>query len=271
MRVESREALQRMVKWAAENKYPMLKEFLDNLGVSDVKLLLSVFQKGYPISSTDFAPVVEPPEVTGQATVLRFPFKETFFVIQGNKGAISHFKDSNDEYAWDFVLMLDGVMCKGATHKNENYHAWGLPVYAPAAGKVIATMNEQPDHMPLTTKMKGANYVLIEHENGEISLIYHLRQGSVLVKTGDRVQRGQVIGAIGDSGISMFPHIHYSLDLKNGDKRKPFPGKFATYYAKTAAETDWRLMISSTPKQSEYVMSVDDYLNKFCSIPKSGN
>ena len=55
------------------------------------------------------------------------------------------------------------------------------------------------------------NFALIDHENGEYSLLVHMKPGSVLVRSGDRVKHGQKVGAIGFAGDSIFPHLHYSL------------------------------------------------------------
>src|SRR5262249_22049236 len=58
--------------------------------------------------------------------------------------------------------------------------------------------------------MQG-NYVVIDHKNGEYSMLVHLRKGSVLVKVGETVKRGQPLGKIGMSGDSFMPHLHYEL------------------------------------------------------------
>ena len=55
------------------------------------------------------------------------------------------------------------------------------------------------------------NFVLIDHENGEYSLLVHMKPGSVLVHSGERVKQGRRIGAVGFAGDSIFPHLHYSL------------------------------------------------------------
>ena len=52
---------------------------------------------------------------------------------------------------------------------------------------------------------------MIDHEDGEYSLLVHLKPDSVTVKRGDRVKLGQQIGRIGFTGDSIFPHLHYSL------------------------------------------------------------
>jgi murein DD-endopeptidase MepM/ murein hydrolase activator NlpD len=54
------------------------------------------------------------------------------------------------------------------------------------------------------------NYVVIDH-GGVYSLFAHLKQGSVKVAAGDRVRHGQAVAAIGNSGSSLFPHLHFQL------------------------------------------------------------
>lgn len=63
---------------------------------------------------------------------------------------------------------------------------------------------------------------MIDHGNGEFSAMGHLKQGSILVKPGDRVRQGQVIAQMGRSGMgSGLIHVHYQLqdrsDLFNSE------------------------------------------------------
>jgi murein DD-endopeptidase MepM/ murein hydrolase activator NlpD len=55
------------------------------------------------------------------------------------------------------------------------------------------------------------NFVLLDHQNGEYSLLMHMKTGSIKVRSGDHVQQGQIMGRIGFAGDSIFPHLHYSL------------------------------------------------------------
>jgi murein DD-endopeptidase MepM/ murein hydrolase activator NlpD len=52
---------------------------------------------------------------------------------------------------------------------------------------------------------------VIDHGNGEFSMIAHLQKGSVRVKPGDTVRQGQVVGLMGNSGDTSGPHVHYQL------------------------------------------------------------
>ena len=55
------------------------------------------------------------------------------------------------------------------------------------------------------------NHVLVDHRNGEFSLFAHLRRGSVAVKPGQKVARGEQLGAMGMSGDAFLVHLHYQL------------------------------------------------------------
>ena len=141
-------------------------------------------------------------------------------------------------YGYDFVLVNEqGVMYRGAPKNREDwfddkvkddndlYFAFGQPVHAAGAGRVVATHDGEPDDGTIDWKALSkrdikitGNYVVIDHLNGEFSWFGHLKQGSVRVKPGQVVQQGEVVGAVGSSGDSLFPHLHYELRTGPGDK-----------------------------------------------------
>jgi murein DD-endopeptidase MepM/ murein hydrolase activator NlpD len=75
------------------------------------------------------------------------------------------------------------------------------PVVAAAAGRVVWS-GRLPD---------GAMVVLIAHVGGLVSLYAHLDDNVAppRVKAGDEVQQGQIIGAIGMTGMTTGPHVHF--------------------------------------------------------------
>ena len=54
----------------------------------------------------------------------------------------------------------------------------------------------------LSPEYPAGNYVVIEHPNKEYSMIAHFKNGSILVKEGEQVKEGQLLGQCGNSGNS---------------------------------------------------------------------
>lgn len=100
-------------------------------------------------------------------------------------------------------------------------------VLAAAAGKVIATRDGMPDsgytreNAAEIDKKACGNGLLIDHGNGWRTQYCHLKQGSVIPKSGDTVARHQVLGLIGQSGKAEIPHLHITL-TQNGAVVDPF-------------------------------------------------
>ena len=65
------------------------------------------------------------------------------------------------------------------------------------------------------------NYVKIKHSNGMYTFYAHLRHGSVAVKVGDKVTKGQVVGAMGNTGYSFGAHLHFEVRNANNVQINP--------------------------------------------------
>jgi murein DD-endopeptidase MepM/ murein hydrolase activator NlpD len=86
------------------------------------------------------------------------------------------------------------------------------PVVAAAPGRVVWV-----GHLP-----DGAMVVIIAHIGGLVSLYAHLddRIAPPRVAAGDQVQEGQIIGAIGMTGMTTGPHVHFVV-WRNGELIDP--------------------------------------------------
>ncbi len=107
--------------------------------------------------------------------------------------------------------------------------AHGVAALAPAAGTVIGIRDGMPDISvdaagapPLEGRNCG-NGVRLEHADGWMSQLCHLRRGSVLVRPGDRVAAGDAVGLVGLSGESSFPHLHIGFE-QDGRRIDPMDG-----------------------------------------------
>jgi len=67
----------------------------------------------------------------------------------------------------------------------------------------------------MTLETAAGNHVILSLRNGHYAFYAHLQPGSIRIKPGDRVRRGQVLGLLGNSGNSNAPHLHFHIS--NGD------------------------------------------------------
>lgn len=166
-----------------------------------------------------------------------FPVRGRWLVAAAPSLHGHHRWASNQEFALDLVRIGDG----GLSHRSDGsklsqYYAYGESVVAAADGKVVAAADgipdldsalQQPDetdrqYFARTLRTQNAllakgfaaamgNHVILEHPNGEWTSYLHLKDGSIVVKVGDTVKRGQAIGAVGGSGNSTEPHLHFQV------------------------------------------------------------
>ncbi len=169
---------------------------------------------------------------------MSIPLKGTVFVLDGNDLYANHRRldlnnslvygildihTNSEMFAIDFsVIDSLGNEYSGDWDNNMNHYIFGNTVYAPASGKIVKVNNHFEDNKPGSMSFKiqdvktnkdllPGNCVFIDHLNGEYSFLVHLKKGSVTVKEGEMVRKGQPIGQVGNSGSSMYPHLHYQL------------------------------------------------------------
>ena len=155
----------------------------------------------------------------GRPLALDFPLRgpKTFYVGQGG-GSVAvnyHGAASNAQrYALD-VLALGrfGRKSEGFYPADPaRYHAFGETVYSPCDGEVVAAFDDAPDNRPPqrdAARLAG-NHVWIRHgdDDNTYVLLAHLMRGSVGVRAGERVRRGQPLARLGNSGNTTEPHLH---------------------------------------------------------------
>ena len=107
----------------------------------------------------------------------------------------------------------------------------GVNVLATSDGVIKKVRDGEFDRWPTEEELTAAqeqrkecgNAVLIDHSEGFQTLYCHLKNGSLRVKPQDQVKQGDVIGQVGLSGYTRFPHLHFGV-LKNGKILDPFTG-----------------------------------------------
>lgn len=142
------------------------------------------------------------------------PFHGRWMVSQGIGGAYTHRDD------WRFAYDFQAVGSEGKTFKNsgsvlEDFYSYGLPVIAPAAGKVVSARDGVRDNPVGKVNLveNWGNYVIIEHAPNFYSCIAHLKEGSAKVAPGQYVRKADIIGHCGNSGRSPYPHVHLQFQF----------------------------------------------------------
>ena len=127
-------------------------------------------------------------------------------------------------------------------YKTKKFHAGmdfsaktGTPIYATGNGKVIRVRKSRKGY---------GNHVKIDHGYGYITLYAHMQK--YIVKKGQKVKRGEVIGYVGNTGKSVAPHLHYEVH-KNGKKVNPVN---FFYNDLTSEEYEKMIILSSQNNQS---------------------
>ena len=138
------------------------------------------------------------------------PMKNEFYPIIDKSG--HHRWKHWAAEAYDFVYHKSGRSFKGSALKLENHYSWAKPVVAIADGIILSVVDKNPDvRVGMSGGYYNANTISLGLPNGMRAGYGHLKQGSIKVKVGQRVKKGQILGLIGNSGASGSPHLHFDI------------------------------------------------------------
>lgn len=168
-------------------------------------------------------------------TELELPFYEEWWVFWGGRSVKENYHAATKEqrFALDIVQRVNGSTHKGNGSKNEDYYCFGKRLNAPGSGKIITVVQDIHDNIPgqFNREIPEGNHIVIDHENGEFSMLAHFKEGSIIVSIGDMVLKGQELGKAGNSGNSSEPHLHYQLQTNAEPfKGEGLPAQFLNYY-----------------------------------------
>jgi hypothetical protein len=184
-----------------------------------------VFSNGHSVEGgvlsprTGESPLVIASPVRGNRMVfvnqstMAYHFDSTLF-MQGNIY-------TSERYAFDSVQINDTLneFYAGNDPKdNTAYFNYGSALYAVADGTVVQTADNRPENhgdahdVVLNTLSDYAgNYVMLDIGSSRYACYAHCIPGSLTVKPGDRVSKGQMIARLGNSGNSSGPHLHFQI------------------------------------------------------------
>ena len=117
-----------------------------------------------------------------------------------------------------------GEFYTGDKTKNESYVDYGAKIYAVADGTVVSTLDDVDANAPgvlpasdpalrakLTVENADGNHIILDIGGGVYAMYAHMIKGTLTVKPGDTVKKGDVIGELGNTGNANASHMHFQL------------------------------------------------------------
>jgi hypothetical protein len=183
-------------------------------------------------------------------------------------------------YAIDFVAVEGGRSAAIrdwrtllSTEPPERFFAFGRPILAPSAGRVVRVHDGEVDHEARRSQLALASYaltqpqrarggagvlagnhVVLERDDGGYVALAHLRAGSIRVARGERIAVGQEVGRCGNSGNSTQPHVHVQvMDAPDPVTARGVPVVFRDYRVVPRAGGDAVAVAQGIPGEREVV------------------
>lgn len=174
---------------------------LSLVSLAPIAMVLGLWMPTYPASIDAMQP---------HATV-RLPLDGPVIVGWGGDSVDVNYHAAHPDQRWAYDLLVEPAGHGSASL--DDYGCYGLPVLAPADGRIVITHDGEPDQAggaftPNYTAPAG-NYVGLRlAETGTHLVLAHLMPGSLAVSVGDEVEEGDLVGRCGNSGNTSEPHVH---------------------------------------------------------------
>jgi hypothetical protein len=148
------------------------------------------------------------------ATIDQVPLAGAVHVITANDSYHLE-EDGFGNFGYDLVITDDqGQRFLKDGKSNEDYLAWGAQVVLPTTGYVVEVVRDQQDNTPGSYQDNATANLVGVHLGGSYYLyVLHLQKDSIPsnVTTGKNLLRGSPIGKVGNSGVTLEPHLHLVL------------------------------------------------------------
>ncbi len=163
-------------------------------------------------------------------------------------------------HAFDLVMTgTNGEQFRGEGLIARDYYCYEKPVVAAADGTVADLTDGVPDNLigDNNIRQNWGNSVVLHHSGHLFSQVSHLKPGSIKVKKGDSVKKGELIGLCGNSGRSPYPHLHFQVQATPhiGSKTLRYP--LSNYLLNKNGEII--LKTHSVPQKDEKITSIQNH------------
>lgn len=164
------------------------------------------------------------PQLERNQTELILPFNREWTVFWGGdtKELNYHVESEAQKNAFDFIITNEnGRSYKTNGKTNEDFYAFGKELIAPCDAEVVLVVDGVKDNKPgeLNPIYIPGNTVILKTSKNEYLFFAHFKQNSIVVKQGQKVKQGQLLGLCGNSGNSSEAHLHFHIqNVENMNK-----------------------------------------------------
>jgi hypothetical protein len=136
---------------------------------------------------------------------------------------------------------------------DENTMQNGVNVIAPLDGTVTKIRDGEEDLWATDDRLEEikakrkecGNAVMIDHGNNVETIYCHMKKNSIAVKPNQKIKAGDIIGQVGLSGLTQFPHLHFGI-IKEGKIIDPFTGQNNTAPCGKKIESLWNEKLNAS-------------------------
>jgi hypothetical protein len=178
-----------------------------------------------PFDTSSGKPRVIGPPVKGVHWVALNGCCEPGFPHRTSMATLNGLLTNSQRFAIDWKRMDDaGHFYEGDKTSNDSYIDYGDDIIAVANGTITKTLDTMDANAPgvlpandpvlsqqLTVETVDGNHIVQDIGGGVFAFYAHLQKGSLLVKPGDKVKKGQVIAKLGNTGNANASHMHFHL------------------------------------------------------------
>jgi murein DD-endopeptidase MepM/ murein hydrolase activator NlpD len=136
------------------------------------------------------------PDDTSYVYTLPYTKGKSYLLVQAANSKMSH----QNELSLDFKMKKGSKIC------------------ASRDGIVVSARGDSENGGLKPENYSDGNYIIIRHADGSEAHYWHLDKDGVYVKEGERITKGQIIGASGNTGYTAFPHLHFQVFDASGQQ-----------------------------------------------------
>ena len=185
------------------------------------------------------------PKLERNQTKFILPFKGEWTVFWGGdtKELNYHVEYEAQKGAFDIVITDEnGKSHNNNGERNEDYYAFEKELIAPCEAEVVLVVDGIKDNKPgeFNPIYIPGNTVILKTNNDEYLLFTHFKQNSIVVKQGENVEKGELLGLCGNSGNSSEPHLHFHLqNVEDMNKATGAKSYFEEIYVNGGLKKDY--------------------------------